>query len=222
VLRMVALLAGIAGILFLHLYISDQEPPLIRIGEISPLNNFSTVRIRGILKSDARQLRSGSALYRVDDGSGVLSVFLIFPPVEQLPKAGSRVTVEGSLSVGVGNNIRMRVFSEKQVVVDPVITLDPPAGAFPFSEITAERKGDRITVVGQVVKIWNPENGSRAPHKVVMVDSSGTLDIIYWFSPALQVAMGDVLKVSGRVEFYQGRVQLKVWESASVSVLSEL
>ena len=213
------LVIGMACVLFLHRSWSRQEPRLVRIGDIVPTMNFSTVRVRGILVSDTRRLRSGSALYRVDDGSGILSVFLIQPPQKELPKAGCRMTMEGHLSVGAGQNIRLHVFSEDQMVVETVKPIKKRTGAMLFDAVTTEQEGKRITVSGQVASMWDPKSGSKAPHKIVLVDSSGKLEVVYWFDLLKRVAIGDQLRITGRVDLYRGKVQLKVWEPSSISIL---
>jgi len=157
----------------------------------------------------------------VDDGSGKLPIFLVQAPEGKLPKEGSRVTVEGNLSMGAGNAVRMRVQSAEQIRVASFSPMEEVIGKLRLADITAERKGARVTVYGQVSKIWSPRPGSKAPHKIVLTDPSGSLDVIHWFEPELTVALGDVLEVRGRVDVYKGQPQLKVWEADHIRLWSE-
>ena len=215
-LRMAALAVAIGGLFLLHLYATHRELPLVRIGEVTPLMNFASVRVQGVLESDARKLRSGSVLYVIDDGSGTLPVFLNRTPAGKLPRAGSRITVAGSLSVGAGNELRMRAQSIEQ--------LDAAApNAFvsdlKLSDITAEQKGARMTVCGRVSKVWKPRPGSKAPHKIVLEDSSGSLEVVHWFVPELKVEVGDELEIRGMVDLYKDQLQFKVWEAGDIQPL---
>lgn len=216
-LRITALTVLIGGLFLLELYVGRREPPLVNIGEIKPIRNFSTVRVQGVLESDARRLRSGSVLYVVGDGTGTLPVFLGQAPKGKLPKAGSRVAVVGSLSVGAGNNIRMRAQSADQIVVEPVAPLEKMIGEPRLADITTAQKGNRLTIHGRVSKVWEPRSGSKAPHKIVLADQSGSLEVIHWFEPERKVKVGDELEITGTVDLYKGKVQLKVWTSADIS-----
>ncbi len=208
----------VPGLFLASLHVNRRELPLIRIGEIKPFMSFFTVRVQGILESDACRLGSGSVLYMVDDGTGKLPVFLAPAPEEPLPKAGSRISVEGRLSMGAGTGLRMRARSVERMVV--------AAGDFvsesKLSDITAEQKGVRRTVYGRVSKIWHPHSGSKAPHKIVLADPSGSLEVIHWFDPERTVALGDVLEVRGMIDLYKNRLQLKVWAADDIRILERI
>ena len=60
----------LAGLFLFNLRWNRREPTLIRIGDITPVMNFSTVRVKGTLKSDARTLRSGAIFYLITDSIG--------------------------------------------------------------------------------------------------------------------------------------------------------
>lgn len=215
-LRRAALAVAIGGLFLLHLYATHRELPLVRIGDITPLMNFATVRVQGVLESDARTLRSGSVLYVIDDGTGTLPLFLNRAPAGKLPRAGSRVAATGSLGVGAGNKIRMSGHTVE--LLDGAVA-DTFVSDLKLSDITAEQKGERMTVCGRISKVWKPSPGSKAPHKIVLEDSSGSLEVVHWFAPELQVAVGDALEIRGTVDLYKDRLQLKVWEAADIQPL---
>ena len=171
------LVAALGALLLLQYGAKKRNPLLISIGSISPLMNFKAVRVEGLLESGARQLRSGSVLYVIDDGTGVLSVFSDASTGAKLPMAGSRVAAIGNLSVGIGNNVRMQAGSIE-------LLEEPPAenyiSEFRLSDITAELVDVRITAFGTVFKVWKPRPGSKAPYKIILSDPSGTLDVVHW------------------------------------------
>ena len=210
----------LVGLLVLNIRSVRREPPTLRVGEISPRMNFSTVRIQGILESAPRRLGDGSVLYMVDDGTGILPVFLTQLPSGDLPSAGSRIVATGVLSVGAGHNIRLRVRSVDDVACGSV---EPPLEFLSdtkLSDITAEQQGDRITVYGMVSRIWHPTAGSKAPHKITLADPGGSLEVVHWFEPKRVVALGDELKIRGTVDPYNGHLQLKVWEADDIRILA--
>ncbi len=215
-LRTAVVAVAITGLFLASLGANLREPPLVRIGEIKPIMNFSTVRVQGVLESDVRQLRGGSVLYMVNDGTGKLPVFLVQAPDGKLPTAGSRITVEGYLGIGTGNELRMRVQSADRIAVAAEAFISD----LKLSDITAEQDGARMTVYGRVSMVWNPRPGSKAPHKIVLADPSGSLEVIHWFEPDLQVEVGDELEIFGTVDLYKGRVQLKVWDADDIRPLS--
>jgi DNA/RNA endonuclease YhcR with UshA esterase domain len=221
VLRASALLVAVGGLFLLQLYARHRELPLVAIGDVSPAMNFATVRIRGMLESDARRLRSGSVLYVVDDGTGTIAVFADARDAEALPKAGSQVLVSGNLSVGAGNEIRMRAQSAEHVVLEAPPVADDYVSRFQLSEITADRAGDRMTVSGRVSKVWKPKDGSKMPFKIVLEDRSGTLDVVHWLKEYPPVAVGDRIEVTGTVNVYQETLQLKVWNAEDIHPLEK-
>ncbi|RKX36703.1 MAG: hypothetical protein DRP64_18240 [Verrucomicrobia bacterium] len=152
--------------------------------------NFSKVCVQGVLKSDARSLSGGTVFYMIADETGSLPVFLNCAPAETLPKAGCRVAATGHLSMGADNQVRMRADGSGQIVV---LENAPPS-----------------IIRGQVSEVWAPPPDSKAPYKIVLVVPDGSLEVVHWFPPEHQVAVGDRVEVKGMIGFYKGRKQLKV------------
>ncbi len=211
-LRIIAVGALLTGLFIASIRANFREPPLVRIGEIKPTMSFSTVRVRGILEADARQLRGGSVFYRVNDGSGRLPVFLAQSSSKKLPLAGSRITVEGSLGLGVGHALRLNAQSTDQISVMP----EEYISDVKLSEITLAQEGERITAYGRVTQVWHPKGDSKAPHRIILSDPSGSLEIVHWFEPSWAVNVGDRLEVRGTVVRYKERLQLKVWQAKDI------
>ena len=88
-----------------------------------------------------------------------------------------------------------------------------------LANISASRQGDRITVVGQVSDIWEPA-GKRAPHTIILRDGSGVLEIVHWLNHPPRVNIGDSVECTGTVDLYRGGLQLRLWTSRDLQVLS--
>ncbi len=84
---------------------------------------------------------------------------------------------------------------------------------FHLSEITEELLEVQVTVFGTVSSVWKPKPGSRAPHKIILEDPSGTLEVVHWLKESPEVAVGDVLAVTGRISIYKNKLQLKLWNA---------
>ena len=211
-LHIVAVGLVLAGLFIASLLTSFREPPLVNIGEIKPSMSFSTVRVQGMLEADARQLRDGGVFYQINDGTGCLPIFLAQSSFGKLPVAGSRIIVEGILGLGTGHALRMNVQSADKIFVMPEKFISD----FRISDITVEQESESITAYGRVAKVWHPGAGSKAPHRIVLADPSGSLEAIHWFAPKRPVDVGDRLEIHGTVELYKERVQLKVWHSGDI------
>ncbi len=192
---------ALSTLFLLNLHLLRREPPLVCIGEIKASMNFSKVRVRGVLKSDARTLRDGTVLYLIADETGSLPVFLNCAPRGKLPKAGNPVVATGRLSVGVGNQVRMRMHDAGQIKV----------------------LGNAVPTVvrGQVTEVWMPPPDSKAPCRITLARPVGSLEVVHWFKPEHQVAVGEQLEIKGTVGFYKGRMQLKVRKPSDIRLHPE-
>ena len=186
-LRVCAVTVGLAVLFLFDLHAVRREPPSIRIGDIKPFMNFSTARIEGLLLSDAKRLRGGAVYYLVADESGSLPVFLESGSPDELPRAGSRVAATGQLSVGSGNQIRLRVHDRAGVEV-------------------LEEEGP-MQLRGRVAEVRVPSPGSNSPHKLLLSTPNGLWEVVHWFELGSPVAKGDMLEVEGIVGSYKGRLQ---------------
>ncbi len=178
--------------------------------------SFSSVRIEGVLDADARKLSNDSVFYVINDGTGTISTFASPPPNEKLPMIGSHVSVVGNISIGAGNEIRLQARLGEYVVVISEPVIEPFVSEFDLADITAEQAGERMTVYGRVSNIWYTQEGSRAPTKIVLRDDSGSLSIVHWLKESPDIQPGDELKITGTVNLYKGRLQLKLWSATDI------
>ncbi len=200
------------SLLGLHFYLKGRGPENIRIDQITPRYNFAEVQVSGKLDSDARKMRAGSTLFTVNDGSGTLAVFHDEPFPEPLPKTGSKVTAVGHLSVGVGNQVRLRC---TQLTVDEFAE-ESEAEEGTLAAVNAGLQGQQQTVKGTVQFIWSPPADSKAPHKIILRDDSASLAVIHWLENPPDIKVGDVVEASGVVNVYRGKVELKVLKEGAI------
>ncbi|MDF7824975.1 hypothetical protein P4B35_13215 [Pontiellaceae bacterium B12227] len=216
--RIAVLLFTVLLLCILQFCAAQREPSLISCGDINPLMNFQVVRVEGTLETPARKLANGTMLYTVNDGTGMLAVFSSEMPAGSFPKVGSRVAAVGNLSVGVGNQIRMQARSVELLEAPPI---ENYISEFHLSEITTDLLDVQMTVFGTVSRVWKPEPGSRAPHRIILEDPSGTLEVVHWLKDPPEVAEGDALQINGRVTQYNGKLQLKVWKADAIRPVVE-
>ncbi len=203
--KIAGVVSAIGFLFFFQNHKKISEHPRVKIGKISARMNFSTIRVQGILEVDARPFRNGSVLYIVNDGTGTLPIFFNEPSPREPSQAGQKISAIGTLSVRADHEIRMQA---QQVLIEPEV--EDWGDAFKLSEITTEKRGERMTAQGRVSRVWKSPAHSKAPHRIIIKDRSGTLDVVHWLKNPPTVAPGDVLKVTGTVTIYKGTVQLKI------------
>lgn len=214
IIRFTVFVAVMAGLFFFQIVHSSKKPTDIRIREISPLLNFSTVRVEGVLERGAKKMKSGAVLYLINDGTGTLAAFDSTLQAGELPRDGCRVAAVGSLSVGIGNDRRLNIHTIDLMESGSDESMKGLCGH------ASSCVGQRIAVTGTVFRAWVPEKGSRAPYKLVLKDNSGELDVVHWLSGVPEIRAGDTVEVSGVVNRYQGNLQVKVFAPGDIRLHS--
>ncbi len=190
--------------------------PLVRVDQIGPCMNFARVRVEGMLESDARRLANGSILYFIDDGTGTLPVFRDRAPDADMPPAGERIGAEGILLFGRNRDLRMRAYRVERSTLLPS---RPDPGDDTLSSVVLAEPDTWRTVRGEVVRLGCPGQGSNAPHRIILRDASGELEVVHWLELERPPAVGDWIEARGKVGRYKGRAQLKVIRSADVRIV---
>ncbi len=187
-----------------------REPPLLRIGDITPRHNFSIARIQGALDHDPIKLRDGGVLLSVNDGTGTLAVFVESNPDGVSARRGALVSAEGDLFIGAGANRRMRVLS----AADVTISGGSRAAGW------AERSGELVTARGTVARVWRAPTGSKAPSRIRLVADVGAIDVVHWLDGVPVFEPGDAVEVTGVVNLYENEVRIKLTSPANARLLN--
>jgi len=229
VLRIASVFLAVAGLVLLWLYSVNRDIPLIQIDSIVPTMNFAYVRVSGEVTRDAFVFDSGGMIFNVDDGSGEMAVMGGRAQAEmldsegRLPRRGDRVEVAGSLSVSADREIRLRMQSADQLLLqrkksDSSVSDKQPVR---LADVTAAQKGEQVSVTGVLKDINIPGPGSKAPYVLTLHQDGETLEVIFWDKvfQGLERKLpmpGKTIRATGRVDVYKDNVQLKVWESADL------
>ncbi|MDZ8119729.1 hypothetical protein [Pontiella agarivorans] len=185
--------------------VNRREPGTVHVADIKPYMNFKRVRIEGVLLEPARELKSGSVFHLVHDGTGQLAVFVPAVSVDMPLPGGARVEAEGNLRVGAGNRISLQATTIRMTG-----QTESAGSESRISRITPDREGETMLVNGVVSSVWKPRPDSKAPYRIVLEDPTGRIDVIHWLENPPEVEEGEPLEVTGIVQIYNGRLELKV------------
>lgn len=126
---------GLCGLALLYLSARWTPLPRVAIRDITPLMNFACVSVQGQVPRAAyvarRDGKPDYLSFSVDDGSGRLRATAHRDVARELvargnvPRAGDRVEVSGSLNVAAGTDIRLRLQTADQVRILPPQTALP-------------------------------------------------------------------------------------------------
>lgn len=219
--RMAAIVLGVVGLFLLYLMARHREIPLVRIADIQPMMNFAYVRIEGTVSGDARLYREGdrvrSLRFFVDDGTGEIPVTVYRAQAQTLleedriPRAGDRVEAAGSLSVSADDNIQLRLQVPSQLVLERA-----KVESTPLSAITSDLENQPVEVVGRIVAVAPPPEGTRRPWNVRIGDDEVTQTLIFWgdvydrIEGRERLQPGQRVRARATVETHRNRPQLKV------------
>ena len=234
VLRNASVILAVAGLVLLYLYSINRDIPLVRIDSVTPTMNFAYVRIAGEVTRDAYVFDSGGLIFNVNDGSGEIAVMGGRAQAEalenagRLPRRGDRVEVAGSLSVSADQEVKLRMQSADQLVLQRKRMPSASAGLsmLRLSDIAAAQKGEQVSVSGVLKEINIPGPGSKAPYVLTLEQDGDELEVIFWDKvfQGLERALpmpGKIMRATGRVDVYKDKVQLKVWEAADLQEVTE-
>ncbi|MBC8207365.1 MAG: hypothetical protein ISR85_04310 [Kiritimatiellales bacterium] len=234
-LRIAALVLAFAGLILLYFYSVNRDIPLVRVDSITPTMNFATVRVSGEVTRDAYVFQSGGMVFNLNDGSGEIAVMGGRAQAEalenagRLPRRGDRVEVSGSLNVSADQEVKLRMQSAEQLVLQRKRAPSAAPGLSPVQlvNITAAQEGEQVLVTGLLKEIEVPGPGSKAPYVLTLEQGGAELDVILWDDvfQGLERKLpmpGKTISVLGRVDVYKDKVQLKVWEAADLREVTEV
>jgi hypothetical protein len=125
VLRWMAFVLAVGGLIFLYAAARAKEVSVVTISHITPMMNFAQVQIAGTVQKDAYVGRTNGAVdyvsFIVNDGSGELRVVAYDSVAKDLerksliPRKGDIVEVHGSLTATADNKPKLRIISSEKV-----------------------------------------------------------------------------------------------------------
>jgi len=234
VLQIASLVLAVVGLVLLYLYSVNRDIPTVNVADITPTMNFAYVQISGEVTRDAHVFKSGGVVFNIHDGSGEIAVMGGRAQAEalenagKLPRRGDQVKVAGSLSVSADQDVKLRMQSADQLVLrrKRKPTFVSETSKIHLANITPAQKGDQITVVGTLKKVSVPPPGSKAPYELTLEEDGTELTVVFWdnvfqdFEQKLP-PLGEMIRVTGKVDVYKETIQLKVWDAADLRELNE-
>lgn len=233
-LQIASVILAVAGLILLCFYSVNRDIPMIKVAEVSPTMNFAHVRISGTVTRDAYVFDSGGLIFNLHDGSGEIAVLGGRAQAETLkknnrfPRRGDLVEVVGSLSTGADQEVKLRLQSADQLLLDRKRSPSVSYAIEPvrLQEISAAQEGERFSVSGTLKDVEIPGPGSNAPYVLTLEQDGTQLEVIFWGKVFRELEKtlptpGILLRASGRVDVYKGTVQLKVWDASDLQEVSE-
>ena len=228
IFRYTALLLGTVGLALLYLMTTHREIPLINIGDIKPTMNSAYVRIAGTVSGNVRVFKEGRHLrslrFMVDDGTGALSVAAFRAQADKMaqddliPRAGDRVELAGSLNISEEDQIVLRIQVPEQITI---ARTDAPLPTR-LAEVSGMAVGSRVLVEGTILYVSAPRQGSKAPWKIVLKDSSGQQEIFFWpdmyedIQDKTSLAPGAFVRALVSITSYRDQIQLGLDHAADL------
>ena len=215
--RFFALAVSIGGLFLIWLAARGIKAPLVKVGDLGPMNSFAYVRIEGEnVRTSAYD--DGGIGFVLDDGTGTIRVTAYadtgkaLTELGRVPGPGDRVSVEGTVQI-TEDRARLLVNVPEKVRVARLAAAAAatPAAAMEIGDVTHAAKGREITIVGKVTTRSRIPNGL----KFQLTDPTGSIDVVLWESTrdrvtalGLQIEEGRFLKVRGHVGEYRGALQV--------------
>lgn len=235
VLQYASLVLAIAGLILLYLFSVNRDIPVISIGNITPTMNFACVRIVGEVVRDAAFSKAGGLVFNVKDGSGEIAVMSSRVQAQtlrasvKLPRRGDRIEVTGSLSVSADQDVKLRMQSPDQLILNRKRTSVAPAAVsyIKLNEVVAAHKGEYVAVAGLLKSINVPGPGVKTPYVLTLEEGGVELAVVFWDDvfQGLEQKLpmpGKRISARGRVEVYNETVQLKVREAGDLRIVESM
>ena len=92
-------------------------------------------------------------------------------------------------------------------------------------DVTAAMTGKIVRVSGRVTQVKAPAEGSKAPYEVTLQEADKQVSVVYWDTVARHLddsskpVVGALMNAKGLVTEYKGRLQIKVGNSADLTLV---
>ncbi len=217
---------AVAGVAALIVSAAHTAVPRVALGDIGATMNLAYVQISGTVVSAPTYDAASSYLsFRIDDGTGALNVAAYRAETKSLlstarvPALGDLVTLEGTL--------RLRDDSTGLTLAAPErLTVQHPAPQERIiASITANDDQRAVTIKGQVREISTPYTGLTL---YTVRDTSGEIDAapsddtVALTGPAPELAVGDLVQLTGIVTLYRDTLQLTLTSAQNLQPLDSV
>lgn len=236
--RWAAIFLATVGLFLLYLMARSHEVATVHIADIESTMNFGNVRIEGVVPADAKLNRSGNGMnFRVDDGTGVLMVFIDDSTRKEMeekglvPHRGDRISFVAQLNANAdGVTARVRSLAEDSFALDPVAGDEAAAKApvsaaeraaatppktTPLADVDASLDGKFVTLEGVIASLTPPPADSKRPYVMKLVDGAAALTVKFWEKdydalPDKEILAGSRVRLRAKVETYEGKLDVKL------------
>jgi DNA/RNA endonuclease YhcR with UshA esterase domain len=208
--------------------IEQADLPQVPLGEIDPDVHITGVIAEGVITKiyapQPGKKQPWSLKISDDTGTGSLSFWEdVYAGIEEKDKLveGQAVRVRASVNTYRGKT-QLRLNRGADIEFIDVGELDgkPTAQtrsleALTVEEIKPELKGRTVETEGEIIGFYEPEEGSKAPSRIMLEDGTATVTVIYWDKVAEALGerkpeKGTRMQVRGKVDEFKGKMQLVV------------
>lgn len=216
-----ALVLAIGGLALLWFTATKIKIPVVRIADINARMNNAVVEVKGKVTRVSVMGRDGIG-FSVDDGSDEVraQAFRGLGKMRELgnvPQVGDQVSVVGSIQVTEKFGTSIMINIPSRVKVTPAATEKAA-----IDKVTIENKGKAVEVTGEVIAVKRIKGTTI----LVIGDLTGTTDVPLFKSDVDRIkdvekitTVGSEIRLSGRVDEYRGRPQVKVRDVEKIEVL---
>lgn len=218
-----ALVLAIGGLGLLWFTAVKMQPPLVRIGDINARMNNAVVEVRGRVVNVTMMGKDGIG-FTVDDGSGEIRAQAFRGKAKMIelgniPQVGDEVSVLGSIQMTDRYGTSLMLNLPSRVRVTPAI-----AEKVMIEQVTIANKNKVVEVIGEIVAVRKAKDTTI----LLIGDTTGTTDVPLFKSDIARVkdidrliTIGNEIRVSGYVDEFKGKPQVKVRDVEKIEVLSE-
>lgn len=229
--RWAAVLLATVGLAILYWTSISREVPRMRIGDISSTMNFAYINVEGELPRSARVYRSGglvsSVSFSIDDGTGSIPVRAYGKKGQELvdsgklPRAGDRITMDGSLNVSADDRKLYLQVPESLKILEGAGVEDCEIGDLDRSAI-----GTLASLRGTVARVIEPRS-EKQPWLIEIDDGSGSIALTLWsdtrehMPAAEEIAPGAVLELVAEVSSYRDELRLQLDRASDLMIVGQ-
>ncbi|MCX6353996.1 MAG: OB-fold nucleic acid binding domain-containing protein [Candidatus Aureabacteria bacterium] len=218
-----ALVLAIGGLGLLWFTATRMRPPLVRISDINARMNNAVVEVRGKVVGVSMMGKDGIGI-TVDDGSGDVRAQAFRGKAKMLelgniPQVGDEVSLVGSIQMTdrYGTSLMLNLPSRVRVIpsIPEKVMID---------QVTIANKNKVVEVVGEIIAVRKAKDTTI----LLIGDTTGTTDVPLFKGDLARVKdadtlirIGNEIRISGYVDEFKGKPQVKVRNVEKIEVLSE-